>query len=119
MTCLRNFLLKSLELIVYYVVRDDLLDYGLIFGIVKVDIWALGVLAYNIIDDLSPFVQETDEETRKTIINNPVTFDSDTWSKVSDHCKNFIKKCLSKDPKQRPTAEELLEDPFIKSGAQQ
>ncbi len=37
MTCLRNFLLKSLELIVYYVVRDDLLDYGLIFGIVKVE----------------------------------------------------------------------------------
>ena len=37
MSCLRNFLLKPLELIVYYVVRDYLLDYGLIFGIVKVE----------------------------------------------------------------------------------
>ena len=104
--------LSDLQYISPEVLKEEL-------GDSKVDIWALGVLAYNIIDDLSPFVQETDEETRKTIINNPVTFDSDAWSKVSDHCKNFIKKCLSKDPNQRPTAEELLEDPFIKSGAQQ
>ena len=43
----------------------------------KVDIWALGVLAYNIIGDISPFIEETEEETKKAIINNPVTFFSD------------------------------------------
>jgi serine/threonine protein kinase len=83
----------------------------------KVDIWALGVLAYNIIDDLSPFAEESDLETRKAIINNPVNFNSEAWEHVSDHCKNFIKKCLNKDAAHRPSAEDLLEDPFIKSGA--
>ncbi len=56
----------------------------------KVDIWALGVLAFRIIDDISPFIEMTDEETRKSIINNPVTFNGNPWDQVSDHCKNFI-----------------------------
>ena len=49
--------LSDLQYISPEVLKEEL-------GDSKVDIWALGVLAYNIIDDLSPFVQETDEETK-------------------------------------------------------
>jgi len=34
----------------------------------------------------------------------------DKWS---PEFNNFIKKCLTIDPKRRPTAKELLLDPFI------
>lgn len=30
-------------------------------------------------------------------------------------CKNFVDRCLSRDPKQRPTAPELLDDPFVRT----
>jgi hypothetical protein len=32
---------------------------------------------------------------------------------VSSQCKDFIKKCLSKDPAHRPTVKDLLEDPYL------
>ena len=32
---------------------------------------------------------------------------------LSDKCKNFIKRCLIYDHLQRPTSQELLQDPFI------
>lgn len=35
---------------------------------------------------------------------------------LSDHCKDFIRKCLQRDPSQRPTSVELLQHPFIKNG---
>lgn len=35
---------------------------------------------------------------------------NDRWS---PEFKSFVKKCLTKDPKQRPTATELLKDPFV------
>ncbi len=79
--------------------------------------WAIGVLAYYIIDNISPFVDTTDEGTKENIIKHNVSFDSDEWHNISSHCKEFIKKCLNKDPHQRPTIDDLLDDPFIKSAS--
>ena len=28
-------------------------------------------------------------------------------------CKAFLERCFQRDPKNRPTAKELLEDPFL------
>ena len=33
---------------------------------------------------------------------------------LSNHAKNFIKKCLNRDPLARPTAQMLLDHPFIR-----
>jgi mitogen-activated protein kinase kinase kinase YODA len=35
---------------------------------------------------------------------------------LSEHCRDFIRKCLQRDPSQRPTAVELLQHPFIQNG---
>lgn len=80
-----------------------------------VDIWAVGVLTYFIIDEITPFLDETEEGTKDNIIHHHVQFESDAWKHVSEHCKDFIKKCLNKDPTRRPNVEELLEHPFMKS----
>ena len=34
--------------------------------------------------------------------------------KWSNDMREFVKICLTKDPKERPSAEELLEHPFMK-----
>ncbi|TVU14900.1 hypothetical protein EJB05_38397 [Eragrostis curvula] len=36
---------------------------------------------------------------------------------LSERCKDFIRKCLQRDPSQRPTAVELLQHPFIQTGS--
>ena len=33
---------------------------------------------------------------------------------LSDNCRNFVNRCLSRDPKARPSIYELLDDPFIR-----
>lgn len=35
---------------------------------------------------------------------------------LSEQCKDFIRKCLQRDPSQRPTAMELLQHRFIQYG---
>ena len=42
----------------------------------------------------------------------PPEIDSNRWSKGM---RDFVKVCLTKDPKLRPTAEELLLHPFLSS----
>jgi hypothetical protein len=34
---------------------------------------------------------------------------------LSENCRSFISKCLSRDPKSRPAVSELLEDPFLRA----
>ena len=42
----------------------------------------------------------------------PPEIDTKKWSKSM---RDFVKICLTKDPKERPSAEELLEHPFMKN----
>lgn len=55
-----------------------------------VDVWAVGVLAYHILDEISPFLDETEEGTKENIIKHQVSFNSDVWHHASHHCKDFI-----------------------------
>jgi serine/threonine protein kinase len=36
---------------------------------------------------------------------------------LSENCKDLIRKCMQRDPSQRPTAVELLQHPFIQNGS--
>ena len=40
-------------------------------------------------------------------------FDGDVWNSVSDDAQNLVRRMLQVDPKQRPTAAELLRDPWL------
>ncbi|KAH9651060.1 hypothetical protein KPL70_026605 [Citrus sinensis] len=39
----------------------------------------------------------------------------DPWPKVFENAKNLVKKLLNHDPKQRLTAEEVLEHPWLQN----
>lgn len=36
---------------------------------------------------------------------------------LSDEAKDFVRKCLQREPRHRPTAAQLLEHPFVKNAA--
>ena len=79
------------------------------------DIWSIGVIAYTLLCGYCPFASESvegflDEVTAKDI---PVTFDRPYWDDISKEAKGFIVRALTLDPMKRPTATELLADPWL------
>lgn len=56
----------------------------------------------------------TDEAMIKTKNDKPPHIDNSKWS---SQYKNFVKRCLIKDQKNRPTAADLLQDEFLKDAA--
>ncbi|XP_060215087.1 serine/threonine-protein kinase 1 isoform X2 [Lycium barbarum] len=85
----------------------------------KVDVWALGVSAIEMAEGLPP--RATVHPMRVLFMISiepaPMLEDKEKWSLVFH---DFIAKCLTKDPRLRPTASEMLKHKFIekfKAGA--
>lgn len=81
------------------------------------DIWSIGVITYTLLSGYSAFVAESvdgflDECTQH---EHPVVFHKPYWDDISQEAKDFILRALDLDPKTRPTATELLQDPWIVS----
>ncbi|XP_076917285.1 serine/threonine-protein kinase 1-like isoform X2 [Bidens hawaiensis] len=78
----------------------------------KVDVWALGVSAIEMAEGLPPRsnVHPMRVLFMISIEPAPMLEDKEKWSLVFH---DFIAKCLTKDPRIRPTAAELLKHKFI------
>ncbi|KAH8668868.1 calcium/calmodulin-dependent protein kinase 2 [Xylariales sp. PMI_506] len=79
-----------------------------------VDIWAMGVITYFLLCGYTPFDRDSDFEEMQAILNADYSFQpADYWRGVSDHAKDFIRRCLTIDPTRRMTAHEALGHPFV------
>lgn len=84
------------------------------------DIWSLGVVTYTLLCGYSPFRSENVSDFINEVKhNNAVIFHADYWRDVSKDARRFIIKALQYDPERRPTAEQLLNDPWLVSIAEQ
>ena len=79
-----------------------------------VDIWAIGVMAYELLFDEWPFrgvdPNQVHNEIRHKLKKEDTIF---TGRTLTDEAKHFIQVCLKKEPKDRPSAEKLLRHPWI------
>ncbi|WWC71985.1 uncharacterized protein I206_105944 [Kwoniella pini CBS 10737] len=81
-----------------------------------VDIWAIGVITYFLLCGYTPFDRDSQYEEMQAICNGDYKFEpAEYWSGVSDLAKDFVKKCLTIDPTNRPTAGQLLDDKWLKA----
>lgn len=80
-----------------------------------VDIWSLGCTVLEMATSKPPWGQYEGIAAVFKIGNSkelpPIP------DHLSENCKDLIRKCMQRDPSQRPTAVELLQHPFIQNGS--
>ncbi|KAL3534299.1 hypothetical protein ACH5RR_002760 [Cinchona calisaya] len=81
----------------------------------EVDVWSAGVILYILLCGVPPFWAETEQGVAQAIIRSVVDFKRDPWPKVSDSAKDLVKKMLNPDPKQRLSAQEVLDHPWLQN----
>ncbi|XP_051236138.1 serine/threonine-protein kinase 33 isoform X1 [Dicentrarchus labrax] len=78
------------------------------------DVWSIGVVMYMLLCGEPPFVSTTRTNLLEEIMNNGVKFTQSTWATVSDAAKILLTCLLKVDPAYRMSANQLLENPWIK-----
>jgi len=82
----------------------------------EVDMWSVGVITYVLLCGYPPFYAEDHGELFRLILAARYDFPEDDWRHVSNEAKDFIRHLLVVDPKQRMTAAQCLQHPWLKKG---
>mmetsp|Transcript_20441 Transcript_20441/g.60337 ORF Transcript_20441/g.60337 Transcript_20441/m.60337 type:complete len:320 (-) Transcript_20441:423-1382(-) len=99
-----------------YVAPEILANKG--YGL-EVDMWSVGVILYILLCGFPPFYEEELPALFKQIMSGKYDFPSPWWDNISSDAKDLVSKLLVVDPKQRLSAAEVLQHPWITSTAPQ
>lgn len=72
------------------------------------DMWSLGVITYCLLCGYPPFNDDNDLKLFNKIKKCEYEFQMPEWGTVSEESKDFIRKLLQLNPKERMTPEEAL-----------
>lgn len=83
---------------------------------VATDVWSVAVLAYVMLSGVSPFLDESPEETCVNICRLDFCFPDEYFRDVSQAAKDFVTSVLQQDPRKRPSATSCLQHPWVGRG---
>lgn len=82
----------------------------------KVDVWAVGVLVYELVYGAAPFASKNTMQTVNLIVkgfSGEFPAQGKNGGTLSDAGKDFVLQTLRRDPMQRPSIRELLSHPWL------
>ncbi|CAG9328081.1 unnamed protein product [Blepharisma stoltei] len=80
----------------------------------KCDIWSCGIILYIMLSGYPPFNGTSEAAIFTKIKRGVFTFSGAEWAHISKEAKSIIKRMLTSNPIKRPTAKELINDPWIR-----
>jgi len=82
----------------------------------KCDIWSAGIMLYILLSGSPPFHGASEKAIFKDILKGEVRFCFPPWPDMSAEAKEVVKLMLTQDPHKRPSAQDLLQHPWIRKG---
>lgn len=80
----------------------------------EADIWSCGVILYILLCGWPPFHGDGTQQIFKHIMSQALDLKSDPWPRISDAAKDCVRRMLTRDPRKRLTAAQLLRHPWMK-----
>lgn len=81
----------------------------------EIDIWSAGVILYILLCGVPPFWAETEQGVALAILRGVIDFKREPWPQISENAKSLVRQMLDPDPKNRLTAKQVLEHPWIQN----
>ncbi|XP_070187688.1 kalirin-like [Littorina saxatilis] len=78
------------------------------------DVWSLGIVTYVVLSGVSPFLDESQEETCSNIVRNDFCFPDEYFAGISSDAKDLVRSMLVEDLHKRPTAQQCTDSAWIK-----
>ena len=79
----------------------------------KCDIWSIGCILYAMLTGCAPFSGDNDQEILAKVKRGVYSVETLEDAGVSEACINFIGKLLTRNPNNRISALEALQDPWL------
>jgi len=81
----------------------------------KCDIYSLGTLTYFLLAGYRPFDWTSEpREEMEAVLNSKFCYPEESFGHISLEAQDFINKCMAVEPKERLSAEEALEHPWLR-----
>lgn len=79
----------------------------------RCDLWSLGVVAYMLLTGSPPFWGNNNSEVFEKIKSYSPDLSDEAWLNTSPAAKDFVMKLLHRDPRDRPSAQEMVKHAWL------
>ena len=80
----------------------------------KVDLFAIGIIAYLLVAGFLPFDHETSEkEIARQTVYEPTPFPTSVWKNISNEARAFVDNLLQKNPEKRMGIQQVLQHKWL------
>lgn len=81
------------------------------------DLWSIGVILFVLLCGYPPFWGESDKEVLNKVKAGALNFNPADWKNVSHDAQNLVRNLLKMSQKERFTAEQALQDEWVRDKA--